>query len=200
MNMGFESTNPFTERPPSLKQVVAEERAALERFRGRTARWLAAAMLLLTTEGCGAAVARGASQPEGTVCFNLSPESPSGEVGESPEPVCVPASEADAFRRANRLPVSPAAGNEPRMSDYLTSPDEEGARRPLLGVNPDDIPRMTREDQRQKAAEAEQRRAETIRKSRPKTQEVRLDKLRRQEEKRIVEPSPIKPPDRLTEH
>lgn len=181
--MHFEESNPIHERPENLERSLERERKLLGRFSGRSSRWLASAMLLLTTEGCGAGISRSANAPktEAETCFNMSSE-------HGQETVCVPKSQADDFRRANRLPVEPNPEEQPSLGDYLTEPDEQGRKRPLFGVNREDLDISLSDYQRRKTAPSSRELDEAMRKfgSRPSGSGIK--------------PNPIKPPDTTSDH
>jgi len=163
MGMNFEGPNPF-ERPKTIERSMERERTLLARFRGRTTRWLAAAMLLLTSEGCAAAGAAG-PRVEMVPAPSVAPKPGEDRPIFQDSSPTIPKDKLDEYRRANSLPVDETR-KQPTMDDYLTSPDPEFGRRPLLGVDPQEVFKLTREYRRQKAEEDAKKREEAVRKQR----------------------------------
>lgn len=147
--MRFEGPSPFSERPASLELARQREIELLGRFRGRTARWLAAAMLLLTSEGCASLQLTGQG-----------PETPSA-ASEAPKSAKKP----EDPRRAKGLP-SEDPKQPPTWDDYLTSPDTVFGRRPLLYADPEDINNLSREARRRQTMEKNDKRDVEVRKQR----------------------------------
>jgi len=116
---------------PSLARETAREKTLLEKFNRPLTRWLAGAMLLLTSEGCNVSFARGPVLPEEYV---PAPATRRGAYdatdisgGDTGAPQYIPKSQIDSYRRAQGLPTEQQMADSANR-DIRRAPDTEPVR------------------------------------------------------------------------